>query len=210
MINEYLSYLQEGYIFNDKTISIDLDRFESKESNKLIISGLSGAGKSTLGNHLANKYNCHYEESDECCGQTLTDEENQIFFNPDTSLKERDKLVKKVMPKFWKSCFKPMLLSNKRMIIEGPLYQAYNQLPEARKLMNQYPSIILGTSAVKAVYGRMVRANKKRKRTIPENLKKLKLSIWINFAILQKELNNFRNERVKAGGDIQTFEVPRL
>ncbi len=45
MINTYLQYIQEGYLFSDKTISIDLNKFESGESNKLIVMGLSGSVK---------------------------------------------------------------------------------------------------------------------------------------------------------------------
>jgi ABC-type proline/glycine betaine transport system ATPase subunit len=50
--------IQERYLLSDHTISIDLDKFESGESRKLVIAGLSGAGKSTLGRYLAEKYKC--------------------------------------------------------------------------------------------------------------------------------------------------------
>ena len=35
MINSYLQYIQEGYLFSDKTISVNLDKFESGENKKL-------------------------------------------------------------------------------------------------------------------------------------------------------------------------------
>jgi len=53
-ITEYI--LNEGYILSDKTVSVDLNKFESGEAKKLIIIGLCGSGKTTLGEHLKKKY----------------------------------------------------------------------------------------------------------------------------------------------------------
>ena len=74
MIDEYLQYIQEGYIFDDKNISLDLYKFENGESNLLLVAGIAGAGKSTLGKKLAKKYKCGYIESDDPC---LTDKRIQ-------------------------------------------------------------------------------------------------------------------------------------
>ena len=56
MLDTYLDYLNEGYLFSDKTISINLDRFERGQSNKLLIVGLLGSGKTTLGEYLLKQY----------------------------------------------------------------------------------------------------------------------------------------------------------
>jgi Cdc6-like AAA superfamily ATPase len=56
MLNQYLESLQEGYIFSDKTISINLDDFEKGTISTLFIIGNSGSGKTTLTNHLSKKY----------------------------------------------------------------------------------------------------------------------------------------------------------
>ena len=42
MIDPVTQYLLEGYVSDDKSISIDLNKFESGEADKLVISGLSG------------------------------------------------------------------------------------------------------------------------------------------------------------------------
>ena len=48
----------EGIILNNQTISIDLDKFESGEINKLFVVGYAGSGKSNVGKLLSDKYNC--------------------------------------------------------------------------------------------------------------------------------------------------------
>lgn len=56
-IIQYLFYLQEGYILSDKTISINLNEFENKNKNKLLITGLGGSAKTSLSEYLSKKYN---------------------------------------------------------------------------------------------------------------------------------------------------------
>ena len=56
MINDYLNYIQEGYLLSDKTVSINLKDFESGKKKKLLIIGLCGSGKTSLGEYLAKKY----------------------------------------------------------------------------------------------------------------------------------------------------------
>jgi len=56
MIDSYLQHIQEGYLFSDKNISVNLKDFESGKAKKLLIIGLPGSGKTSLGEHLAKKY----------------------------------------------------------------------------------------------------------------------------------------------------------
>ena len=56
MLEEYLNQIQEGYLFSDKSISVNLDKFESGEKNKLLIIGVLGSGKTSLGKYLQKKY----------------------------------------------------------------------------------------------------------------------------------------------------------
>ncbi len=210
MINEYLEYLREGYLFNDKTISIDLDKFISGESNKLIIAGLSGGGKTTLGNYLSKKYKCNFNEIDECNKKNMTREEYYNFIMVKTSAEDPE-----IFKRFWVKCFKPALLSNKREVIEGNLFQIYNLIPSTKPLINQYPVIILGKSALKAVWDRTQRTLRKQyakeKYSNPKDrYEKYKRGVILNFKYLQKYLDQFRKERIKAGGDIQQFEIPKL
>jgi ABC-type oligopeptide transport system ATPase subunit len=206
IIDNYLEYIQEGYILDDKSISIDLDKFENGESNKLIIVGLSGGGKTTLGKYLAEKYNCYYNELDNCCRKSLTKEELDEY---------RKDMKTAIKPKFFKifndKCFKPALLSNRREVLEGPIYQSYNMFPTTRPLVNKHPVIILGTSALKSSWNRIIRTSKKHKeRTSYEHFKKVIMSIELNFGYLQNQVDMFKKERLKAGGEVKVFKVPKI
>jgi hypothetical protein len=54
--------ISENLIFNKEDLEFNVDKFESGESNVLLVTGFSGSGKSTLAAKLAKKYNCvHYE-----------------------------------------------------------------------------------------------------------------------------------------------------
>lgn len=56
MLEEYLDYIQEGFLLSDRNISVNLKDFESGKKNKLIIMGLCGSGKTSLGEYLSKKY----------------------------------------------------------------------------------------------------------------------------------------------------------
>ena len=54
----------KDFIINKKDLYVDFDKFNSGESNILLITGLSGSGKSTLANNLAERYKCKNFELD--------------------------------------------------------------------------------------------------------------------------------------------------
>ena len=62
-IHENTEYpIEEGYIFNDKDIYYNKDKFDSGEINLCFITGLSGSGKSTMGRGMKDAE--HYELDD--------------------------------------------------------------------------------------------------------------------------------------------------
>lgn len=209
MLNKYLNYIQEGYLFSDKTISIDLDKFESGEINKLIIIGLSGAGKTTLGNHLSKQYKCQLLSTDVCMKKKMTEEDYRYFLMPKST---KDKNLWK---KYYNLCFKPSLLSNEKLILDGPFYQPYHLCPETRTLINKYPVIILGKSALKAVWDRSFRilaTNKRnnKEKTLFGKIDMIRRGIILNFKQLEPQINFFRKERIKISNDIKEFKVSKI
>lgn len=188
-MNNILNYtnrlIQEGYIFSDKTISIDLDKFESGESNKLFIIGLSGGGKTTLGKHLAKKYKAKYIDTDDILGDS-----------DEIRIKE----------------LKVVLNNNKKMIIGGALIiKSYHRDYLPQKLLMNTPVIILGKSILKSTLDAFIRNVKDKRenrqgKISKDPLKKLK----VNIKKLQPMFINFREDRIKAGGNLQEFKVPKL
>ncbi len=98
--------LFEAYMFSDKTISIDLHKFESGETNKLIIIGLSGSGKSTLGRKLAKKYNIPFHELDLCGLEPKGTHDacrRKIIFSKERGVVEGSQIPMKMNPKEFKN-----------------------------------------------------------------------------------------------------------
>jgi len=197
-----LYILQEAYIKSDKTISIDLDKFINGETDKLLIAGLSGGGKSTLCKHLARQYNAECFETDHCASWL------DLVSKYGASKSPKAILPKEVFQDGYYNCIIPRMKKNKRQIVEGGLlWQGYVLLPETRKELNKYPVIIFGVSSLKASL-RLIKRRLDRGKTVTlRNLWKIYLR---NFVQLKGLLNTFKSERLKAGGNIKNFEVPKL
>lgn len=139
-LDDYLSYLSEGYILDDKSYSVDLDKFENGESNILLIDGMGGTGKTTLGKKLAKKYNCKLYQSDDCIIQWR---DNNKKTNPEKCFINNYRKIKR---------------SNQRYIIEGVLVHTSSLdgwNPKLSKFFDEIkfdPIIILGTSVLKTMF----------------------------------------------------------
>jgi len=199
IIENYLQNIQEGYIFSDKTISIDLDKFINGESNKLIIAGLSGGGKTTFCKYFADKNDIECFETDHCFD----------FMKEIPNFEEilvDEKQLKKYFYEGYLTCIRPQLISSKRQVIEGgAAWQNYVYRPELRPELNKHPVIIFGASALKATIRAIERRGRRPGLTIPKILS----IIYRNFNFLNPRLKIFREERIKAGGDIKEFVIPK-
>jgi len=208
MIENYLQRIQEGRFFSDKTISIDLDKFINGESNKLIIAGLSGGGKTTLCRYLAGKYNAKCYETDDC-SHSLTKEEIELFRTDEEFRKEKLDTpeitpVKKIFKKAYEKCIRPQVLSNKRYILEGGLlWGAALLFSEIRKEIEKYPVIIMGTSSLQASIRAITRS---KKWNDPYKIYRTYVK---NFILLNRLLKEYTEQRIKAGGDIKEFVIPK-
>jgi len=203
MLDEYLEFLHERYLISDKTISIDLDKFISGEKKKLLIVGLSGAGKSTLCGHLAKKYKAECFMTDKC---------KHIIMHPNKHIgghNPPDNILKEVFLEGYLKCARPQLKNNKRQVIEGAfVWQNYLYFPQFRNEQNHHPTIILGVSALKSVWGVLKRV--KAKHDLPYAIGRIPLVFERNFKILSKRIDLFRKLRLEAGGEVEEFKVPKL
>lgn len=141
VIDKYLSYIQEGYILSDKTISVDLDKFKSGENKKLLIIGMAGSGKTTIGERLAKKYGVKWISIDSLWWRI-----KQKFFKNEGGKDVQKKVEKKVFEVVMK-----YLKNNEKMIIEGiDLIIMYGRVPGAKESMLNQSMIILGLSALRS------------------------------------------------------------
>ncbi len=182
LINNYLNIIQEAYLFSDDTISIDLDKFESGESNKLLIIGFSGSGKSTLGKYLSKKYNCKYEELDECYKEPVSEKNIQT------------------------DCILSILKNNKKSVVEGiGIIEVIDDLKNNKSInIYDFPVIILGKSSIKSAYYSVIRD------ISPFNMDNFKQVHELNFKLLPKLINQFKKERINKDSNVQKFIIPKI
>ena len=120
--NNILQLIQEAYIFSDKTISVDLHKFESGEVNKLLISGLSGAGKTSTGNYLKNKYSVPLIDTDDMI-EEFNDliKSNKRVIISGVKISKRYVLIPEIKPFILKQSFIFLGKSALRSAIDGYL-----------------------------------------------------------------------------------------
>jgi len=188
-IAKYLNMIQEGYLLSDKNISVDLAKFESGESNKLLVVGLIGSGKTTLGKYLAKEYKAKSLHTDKCISWSLDE-------HP-----PNEKQFKEYM-----SCVKQMISSNTKSVVEGvgPL-GLFNM--NQKDVLN-HPMIIIGKSVTASSLQAILR-NRKIKES--QFWKLLFTQTKMNLTLFQKQISAIRKARVNMPGAIvKEFKVPKL
>ena len=179
-----LQLIQEAYIFSDKTISVDLHKFESGEVDKLLISGLSGAGKTSTGNYLSKLYNVDVFDTD-------------IIHRKISKEYPRDKYSEEIRIDKFKNEFKDILLNNKQLIICGVgIGSIYHYNKDLQSFILSQPFIFLGKSALKGswdAYMRMLKTGSKK--TIFDALR------W-NFKIYYDKEMTLRKDRCAVPGSV--------
>ncbi len=156
--------LQESLIFNKTDLEFNVDRFESGESNVLLITGFSGSGKSTLAGELATKYGCEHFQLDwmtdyvfgSCTKEDLVEEGEYGLLdfidqeNLPTNLSFEDfteqeiiDLIRKYIKFLIEWCKQQ---SGQKFIIDG--LQIYNEYKEGDSHITSCPMIIKGTSGL--------------------------------------------------------------
>lgn len=199
IIDLYLSRIQEGYILSDKTISVNLDDFESGKNKKLLIIGMSGSGKTTLGEKLAKKYRVKWISIDSYWWRL-----RQKYFKdaPNTDETER-KLIKKLV-EFVIDTIK----NNERLIIEGvDILNIYSEFPKYRKIILNQSLIILGLSSLRAGIRAGIR---NRKREGGEGWRELYWMVKFNMKHFESILKAIR-EKVQSvpSNDIKLYKIKK-
>lgn len=151
--NNILTLINESYIFSNKTISVDLDKFESGEINKILLCGLSGSGKTSTGLYLQNKYNIPLLDTDD-------------IQKPVNDQYPRDQYSAEFRFNKFNEQFNKIITNNDRLIIAGvgiSLTYDFDKTNKGLILNNSF--IFLGKSALKSswdAYMRMRRTGSKK------------------------------------------------
>jgi len=183
-ITQYI--LNEGYILSDKTISVDLHKFESGKSNKLLIVGLIASGKTTLGIALSKKYKVPWKSTDDCEG----------FAQKIKGVPMLDQFIE---------CTRDMVKDKKRGIVEGiALIDLYTETSKGgfgfRDELKSYPMIIIGRSVLSASV-----------KAFQRNYKQWFLQTKINMTLGQKRIDMVRKHRISVpGAVVKDYVIPKL
>lgn len=181
-----LSPATESLLISKGVFDIHFDKFESGETNVVLITGLSGSGKTTLGSKIANKYKADLIELDmfEQCYIFENDDQlkqcGEVFYQYLSSHKtlweklkrreirgkelgiEIDKFLKYVIS--W--CKKD---KSNRYVIEGvQIYEFLN-----KEKITGVSLLMVGTSALKSLVRRLMRARENSKEDFKNQLKEL-------------------------------------
>ena len=194
-ITQYI--LNEGYILSDKTISVNLSKFISRETNHLIIVGVLGSGKTTLGEELAKQLKVKWYSIDSFWRRLKQEHFKEAKSYQDITNEEWDKLD----DLFYKKTIN-LLKSKERFIIEG-----INLLDERyRQYIINQSMIILGMSSIRAGIRAGIR-NKKR----GDDGGTWRLLYWMpiqNMKLCEPRIKKLRNDVKKIYNvDIQKYKI---
>jgi len=198
-ITEYI--LNEGYLFSDKNISVNLSKFESGESNKLLILGTAGSGKTTIGEMLSKQYKIKWISIDSMWWRL-----KQKYFKDSDLI---DKVIHKKVEKKVYEFVIAALKSNERFIMEGiDLLDIYDKFSTTRPLILKQSMIILGLSSLRAG----IRASKRNQEREPEG-NFFQSNYWmIRFNVKKTEpkLKMIRNDIGKnPKNEVKEYQVPK-
>jgi len=202
ILDEYLNQIQEGYLISDKTISVNLNDFESGKKNKLLIIGPSGSGKTTIGESLSKKYKIEWISIDSLWWRL----KKKYFKDSDL----RDKVIhKKVEKKVYVEVIK-YLKSNRRLIIEGiDLLEIYVKQPQYKKLILNQPMIILGVSSI--IGGLRAGIRNQRREAEGGYIMSMYWMIEFNMKRVQPKLEAVKKDIMKLpGAKIEKYKMPKL
>jgi hypothetical protein len=214
MIDPITQYILEGYLFNNKTIAVNLPDFEKGINNKLIIIGNMGSGKTTWAEFLSKnkaymvkgRYPARLPRIEYRSADNIWFNLHQKYFKGKPSTKEnRAKMKKLVAVELNK-----LLHAKKRIIMEGvDFLDMYRDNPQHRKYMLKQSMIIVGMSSLRAG----IRAGKRNKGE-GEDEPIGKLMYWMSTRNMKEHegvLTKLRKDvRQIPGVFIEPYEIPSL
>jgi len=176
IINNYLDYIQEAFIFSDENLLYKFKEWKSGKNKVLLITGYSGSGKTTLGQKLAKEHNAEYNELD-----TDAIYKGKFDKSVDGTEKEDIRIRKYILDRLNKV--------KKQSVWEGCYMLAWLS-PED---FSKYSVLMVGTSITKSsiqAAKRRIESNKK----YPGNKYPVHKDVYITTKFNIKELMSFYNK----------------
>ena len=176
---EETGYLPQPIVFSDNDVYVNFEKFKNKEIKTCLITGLSGSGKSTLGKKIAEAHNAYYVATDtisfkissyspEHANWTWIKEHDKYLYQ---FLKEKELDATCMLKYPWNGNEKNEIVTpfvkwvccerkdDGMVVLEGgDVAIALRDVPE----LKDYPIIFKGTSIVKSMVRRFLRAAGKK------------------------------------------------
>jgi len=217
-ISTYLKCLQEGYILSDKTISVNIDKFENNNSKRMLVVGPSGGGKTFLSNILSKKYNAVPIDLDYLSVHFRSFLKRK--YDEETINHMIVELICKILKGDYRSIengnsdillFYKKLNSSNRHIFEGIyILTVYQENSECKDIILKTPMVIIGKSSLLSAIKAAIRDYKSR--SVKGGIWKLfYLSILTNMKYFQKILNSLRSDVLSnKKNKIQELDLDKL
>lgn len=194
-INDYIDESVEDY-FENKDEGINIDKWESGESNLMFVTGLSGSGKSTIAKKICEEYNAEYVELDDVYGATVLSkrqkeygkvinryiseigEQNVFGGIKDLNMFDFVRKHKQIFDKEYQRFIDWIIAyaehnKNSRFVVEGSFFF---QCDIKAETIEDYPIIFKGTALNTTLYRRIARSTKK-KNPVKKTLKSIKYTV---------------------------------
>ena len=198
-------------------VFLNLDKWESGESNLMFITGLSGSGKTTLAKNIAKEYNAEFIETDilnaikkkENVADFIKNKCHPIF----SEYVEYRGGVQNVFKGYDKSCSSNTIDKNLEASVEenGIFFEWIKDYAKTHKNMKfvvegvwiymhgdvstfeNYPMIIKSVD-YKTTYFRRIKRNIKSNRPVPVKIKKIVIDsyyTWVNKKLMTRHVNKY-------------------
>ena len=201
----------ENILFNKKDLVSNLDKFESGESNILLVTGFPGSGKTYLAAELAEKYNCNHFQLDYFTDYTFggatkaelaeAGEYGLLAYIKLNNLKNTytdEDFTEAEIINFIRDYIKFIISwcknqKNQKFIIEG--FQLYDVYRSGDVHVTSCPIIIKGTSSLNSTIRAAKRNSKTKDTTFKDEFKELigmSKTDNKNLAALEKDVKSGR------------------
>ncbi len=200
-MSDIIKLIQETFLINNETISVDLYKFIKNPTSKLFITGFSGSGKTTIGKILAKYFNRKLYMLDD-----LINISNITF----KKMKRNNKLnnlsnskLRIIKNNIFNKLATDIILDNKYKIIEGVSIIDIFQHIKIKNIIMDSACIFIG----KSIFNSSLNAASRDKQD-SNYFKELFNAFYYNYFNMIKEYNHLKQIRMnQKNATIELFNI---